>query len=76
MATELFGWDLIYRSVENDIQRREDLLVAFAHWFIVRNGFLCIGNGDSVNYDDFPNLHNHDSNLNIFFLESNNRTGK
>lgn len=48
MAADLFGWDLIYRSVENNLQRKEDLLVAFTHWFIIKNGFLCIGNGDSV----------------------------
>lgn len=47
-ALELFGWDLIYRSVENEVLKKEDLLVAFTHWFIIKNGFLCIGNGDSV----------------------------
>ncbi|KAK6619643.1 hypothetical protein RUM43_012400 [Polyplax serrata] len=47
MADDYFGWDLTYKSVENDLRKKEDLLIAFTHWFIIKNGFSCIGNGDS-----------------------------
>ncbi|KAL0268103.1 UNVERIFIED_CONTAM: hypothetical protein PYX00_010174 [Menopon gallinae] len=49
MAVDLFGWELIYRSVENDLLKKEDLLVAFTHWFLIKSGFSCIGNGNSKN---------------------------
>ncbi|EEB20451.1 proteasome inhibitor, putative [Pediculus humanus corporis] len=47
MADELFGWDLTYRLIEKELTKKEDLLIAFTHWFIIKNGFSCIGNGDS-----------------------------
>lgn len=50
MADDLFGWDLTYRLIENDLKKKEDLLIALTHWFIIKNGFSCIGNGDSVSW--------------------------
>ena len=50
MADELFGWDLTYRLIEKELTKKEDLLIAFTHWFIIKNGFSCIGNGDSVSF--------------------------
>lgn len=51
MSSGLFGWDLLYRSVENDIKNNKDVLVCFVHFVLVSNGFKCIGLGDSKNTD-------------------------
>lgn len=51
MSSGLFGWDLLYRSVEKDIKNNQDVLVCFVHLVLVSNGFKCIGLGDSKNID-------------------------
>ncbi|XP_018321124.1 proteasome inhibitor PI31 subunit [Agrilus planipennis] len=43
----LFGWELLYRSVQNDIKNSQDILVCFTHLVLISNGFKCIGLGDS-----------------------------
>nr|CAI5835463.1 unnamed protein product [Callosobruchus analis] len=47
MSTGLFGWELLYGSVERDIRNNEDILVCLAHLVLVSNGFRCIGLGES-----------------------------
>lgn len=51
MSNPLFGWDLLYGSVERDIKNNQDVLVSFVHLVLVSNGFKCIGLGDSKNVD-------------------------
>ncbi|KAJ8922693.1 hypothetical protein NQ315_007726 [Exocentrus adspersus] len=51
MATSLFGWDLLYSSVESDVKNNQDILVCLAHLVLVSNGFKCIGLGESKNID-------------------------
>lgn len=51
MSGGLFGWDLLYKSVEKDIKNNQDVLVCFVHLVLVSNGFKCIGLGDSKNVD-------------------------
>ncbi|KAJ8927191.1 hypothetical protein NQ314_020467 [Rhamnusium bicolor] len=51
MASSLFGWDLLYSSVEKDIKNNQDILVCLAHLVLVSNGFKCIGLGESKNID-------------------------
>lgn len=51
MATGLFGWDLLYTSVEKDIKNNQDILVCLTHLVLVSNGFKCIGLGESKNID-------------------------
>ena len=48
MATVMFGWELIYKLAENDIKKKEDVLLLLIHWKLIRNGFLCLGVGDNV----------------------------
>lgn len=45
----MFGWDLTFRTVEKDIKRKSDILVAFIHWNLMKRGFRSIGVGDEVN---------------------------
>jgi len=48
MASDLFGWELIYRLAERDITKKDDVLIALAHWCFIKFGLKCIGVGDSV----------------------------
>lgn len=55
MASDpLFGWDLTFKTVENLIKRKDDIIVAFIHWNLIKRGFRCIGIGDekSVSGDE------------------------
>ncbi|GBP92458.1 hypothetical protein EVAR_99634_1 [Eumeta japonica] len=39
MATHpLYGWDLTFKTVEKDIKRKEDIIVAFLHWQLAKRG--------------------------------------
>lgn len=49
--TNLFGWDLLLKSVEKDIKNNQDILICFAHLVLINNGFKCVGIGDSKNLD-------------------------
>lgn len=44
----LFGWDLTYNSVKNDIKTKEDLLAVLIHWCLIKSGFRCVGVGESM----------------------------
>ncbi|KAL1139625.1 hypothetical protein AAG570_006605 [Ranatra chinensis] len=44
--SELFGWDLIYRVTEPDINKKEDVLLLLVHFQLIKNGYRCIGLGD------------------------------
>lgn len=46
----LFGWDMTFKLVEADIKSASDVIIALAHWYLVKNGDLrCLGVGDDVN---------------------------
>ncbi|KAJ8952041.1 hypothetical protein NQ318_010951 [Aromia moschata] len=51
MANSLFGWDLLYSSVDKDVKNNQDILVCLTHLVLVSNGFKCIGLGESKNID-------------------------
>uniref|UniRef100_A0A1A9WQS9 Proteasome inhibitor PI31 subunit n=1 Tax=Glossina brevipalpis TaxID=37001 RepID=A0A1A9WQS9_9MUSC len=41
-----FGWDLLYKIIEKDINKKEDVLIAFAHFILSKHlQFRCIGLG-------------------------------
>ncbi|XP_075976299.1 proteasome inhibitor PI31 subunit-like isoform X2 [Anticarsia gemmatalis] len=46
MADPLFGWDLTFKTVEKDVKRKADVIVAFIHWNLTKRGFRSIGIGD------------------------------
>ncbi|KAI5645020.1 PI31 proteasome regulator domain-containing protein [Phthorimaea operculella] len=42
----MFGWDLTFKTVEKDVNRKADVLIAFIHWNMTKRGFRTIGIGD------------------------------
>lgn len=49
MTANFFGWQLLYELIKNDLQKDADILVAIAHWQLVKTGKLsCLGIGDDV----------------------------
>lgn len=46
--TQLFGWELLCNSVRSDLTTNADILLCFTHLVLVRQGFKCIGLGDSI----------------------------
>lgn len=46
-----FGWDLLYKSVKEDINADTDILICFTHLLLISNGFKCVGIGESKNLD-------------------------
>lgn len=51
----LFGWDLLYSSVQNDIKDNQDILICLTHLVLVSNGFKCIGLGESKTLEGSEN---------------------
>lgn len=49
-TNDYFGFELLNKLVDNKLNKKEDVLILFAHWFFIKNGFKCIGLGDSVSY--------------------------
>lgn len=45
----LFGWDMTFKLVQDDIKSASDVIIALAHWYLVKNGNMCcLGVGDDV----------------------------
>lgn len=47
-SNNMFGWDLTYKLIENQIKSESDVLIAVVHWCLISKGFRCIGIGDDV----------------------------
>lgn len=48
-VTEMIGWDLLFKLIENDLKTESDIVVAIAHWYLIKQaGFRCLGTGDEV----------------------------
>ena len=43
-----FGFELLNRLEDSNLSKKEDVLILFLHWYFVKNGFKCIGLGDTV----------------------------
>ncbi|KAJ9593359.1 hypothetical protein L9F63_015063 [Diploptera punctata] len=52
MATRMFGFELIYKLIENDIKKKDDVLMALIHWYLINYGFKCVGLGESKTLSD------------------------
>ncbi|KAK2582246.1 hypothetical protein KPH14_004592 [Odynerus spinipes] len=46
-----FGFELLLKLTDNDICKKEDVIILFVHWYIIKCGFKCIGLGDSKTFD-------------------------
>ena len=55
----IFGWDLLYKSVESEIKTKDDILVCLTHLILISKGFRCVGIGESkVLEGDEPKFEN------------------
>lgn len=61
-ANPLFGWDLTFKTVEKDVKRKSDILIAFIHWNLTKRGFRSIGIGDEVIFMQFISKY-------VYFLQ-------
>ncbi|XP_055535864.1 proteasome inhibitor PI31 subunit [Wyeomyia smithii] len=50
--SEFFGLELLYKTVENSIQTKSDVLIAIVHWYLIRNSFRNVGIGDDKTLSD------------------------
>lgn len=47
MTTETsFGWDLLFKTIESQVNTKSDVLIALAHYVLIATKFRCIGVGD------------------------------
>lgn len=49
-TAEYFGFEMLNKLVDNQLNKKEDVLILFTHWFFIKTGFKCIGLGDEVTY--------------------------
>ncbi|XP_038208077.1 proteasome inhibitor PI31 subunit isoform X3 [Zerene cesonia] len=76
MASDpLFGWDLTFRTVEKDVKRKSDIIIAFIHWNLTKRGFRNIGvgdertlSGDEVKSEVLPTGWNDNENYTLRYL--------
>lgn len=46
-----FGFEIIQKLYDNEIQKKEDVIILFIHWYLIKSGFRCIGIGNEVSLD-------------------------
>lgn len=53
-VTEMIGWELLHKLIENDIKTESDIIVAITHWYLIKQAhFRCLGTGDEVRTNNF-----------------------
>ncbi|XP_076752914.1 proteasome inhibitor 31 kDa [Xylocopa sonorina] len=43
----LFAFEILQELYQNQIVKKEDVIILFVHWYLIKHGFRCIGLGDS-----------------------------
>lgn len=52
-GNDLFGFELILKTVEKDVKTKSDIIVILVHWFLTKNSnFRAIGTGDDRTISD------------------------
>ncbi|KAI4482573.1 hypothetical protein M0804_008426 [Polistes exclamans] len=46
-----YGFELLQKTVDNDIRKKEDAIILLVHWYLVKCGFKCLGYGISRIFD-------------------------
>lgn len=46
----LYGWDLLFKTVEKEVRNSADIIVAVVHWLLTKHSFRCLGIGDDVRF--------------------------
>lgn len=53
-SNDMFGWNLLYKTIEKDLTKKSDVIVAVAHWSLVKSlGLQCLGLGEDVIFQFF-----------------------
>ncbi|XP_078038387.1 proteasome inhibitor 31 kDa [Augochlora pura] len=47
-----FGFEVFQSLYDSQISKKEDVLILFLHWYLLKNSFRCIGPGDSKTYNE------------------------
>lgn len=47
-----FGWDLLFKTVETQINNNNDILIALTHFILIKSKFRCLGVGDDKTLSD------------------------
>lgn len=55
-ASDTFGFEILHKLYQNEMQKKEDVIILFAHWYLVKCGLRCIGIGDNVSFDQNATL--------------------
>ncbi|XP_011255418.1 proteasome inhibitor PI31 subunit [Camponotus floridanus] len=50
-STNMFGFELLQKLHHDEIHKKEDVIILFIHWYLVKCGFRCIGIGDEKNFN-------------------------
>ncbi|KAG8226149.1 hypothetical protein J437_LFUL005810 [Ladona fulva] len=51
MSNTYIGWELFYHSVESSLTKKEDILIAFVHFVLIKHGFRCFGFDKEANQE-------------------------
>lgn len=46
-----YGFELLQKTVDSDIRKKEDAIILLVHWYLVKCGFKCLGYGVSRIFD-------------------------
>lgn len=50
-ASNMFGFELLQKLHHDEIHKKEDVIILFIHWYLVKCGFRCIGIGDKKTFN-------------------------
>ncbi|XP_015431377.1 PREDICTED: proteasome inhibitor PI31 subunit isoform X2 [Dufourea novaeangliae] len=50
-ANVMFGFEILQSLYDNQVTKKEDVLILFVHWYLIKNSFRCVGFGDSKAYN-------------------------
>lgn len=44
-----YGWDLLYKTIQSEVNKKSDLPIALVHFLLTKHyNFRCVGVGDDV----------------------------
>ncbi|KAF7994031.1 hypothetical protein HCN44_011300 [Aphidius gifuensis] len=51
-STQDFGFELMMKIVDHQLTKKEDTIILFSHWYLIKVGYRCIGPGDKKTLED------------------------
>ncbi|XP_015183422.1 PREDICTED: proteasome inhibitor PI31 subunit [Polistes dominula] len=71
-----YGFELLQKTVDNDIRKKEDAIILLVHWYLIKCGFKCLGYGISKTFEPsekgtelLPEEWNKGSNYKLRYLK-------